>query len=50
VQQRLGRFMREAWDAVVQTGDEFDCSLRKGANILAVRRVADADHQRGLYA
>jgi len=50
VEKRLNRFMREAWNAVRATQDEHDVSLRKAAHMLAVRRVADADDLRGVYA
>lgn len=50
VSTRLVRFMREAWDGVREVQDEYDCSLRHAANILAVRRVAEADESRGVYA
>jgi glutamate dehydrogenase/leucine dehydrogenase len=42
--------MREAWDAVLAVSAEFDCSLRKASHIYAVRQVAEADLQRGIYA
>lgn len=47
---RLVRFMREAWDAVLETQRQYDVSLRMAANMLAVDRVAKADEQRGIYA
>jgi glutamate dehydrogenase (NAD(P)+) len=50
VGKRLARFMREAWDATVEVQNEYDCSLRQAANLLAVRRVAEADQARGIYA
>jgi glutamate dehydrogenase (NAD(P)+) len=50
VDKRLGRFMREAWDSVLAVSSEFDCSLRKASHIHAVRKVSEADHQRGIYA
>jgi glutamate dehydrogenase (NAD(P)+) len=50
VDARLRRMMREAWDGVISVQEEYDCSLRMAAHIQAVRRVADADHARGIYA
>ena len=50
VDTRLKRLMREAWDAVLEVQEEYDCSLRMAANLLAVRRVAEADDARGVYA
>ena len=50
VEKRLNRFMREAWNAVRASQEEHDVSLRKAAHLLAVRRVADADDLRGVYA
>jgi glutamate dehydrogenase (NAD(P)+) len=50
LEKRLNRLMREAWDAVRATQEEHDVSLRKAAHILAVRRVAEADELRGVYA
>jgi len=50
VAKRLRRFMSEAWDAVVKTLDEEDVTVRMAANMEAVRRVANADALRGIYA
>lgn len=50
VDARLRRMLREAWDAVLEVQEEHDTSLRMAAHILAVRRVATADHARGIYA
>ncbi|MEM8713852.1 MAG: Glu/Leu/Phe/Val dehydrogenase, partial [Planctomycetota bacterium] len=47
---RLRRYMREAWDAVRTTQEQYDCSLRAATHILAVKRVAEADAARGVYA
>ena len=47
---RLSRFMREAWDAVREVQDRHTCTLRQAAHLLAVKRVADADESRGIYA
>ena len=50
VSGRLGQMMREAWNSVRALQDEHECSLRQAAHMLAVRRVAEADEARGVYA
>mgnify|MGYP003630282802 FL=1 len=50
VSGRLSRMMREAWDASVEVQGEFNCTMRRAAHILAVRRIAEADQVRGIYA
>lgn len=50
VDARLRRMMREAWEGVRSVQDKHQCSLRMAAHILAVKRVAEADQARGLYA
>ena len=50
VEARLRRYMREAWDAVLETQDEYGCTLRAATHILAVKRVAEAEQARGVYA
>ncbi len=50
VEQRLRRFMSEAWNAVRKIHVEEDVPLRMAANILAVKRVSSADRLRGIYA
>jgi glutamate dehydrogenase (NAD(P)+) len=50
VNQRLDRMMRKAFDKVYATADEHDVSLRIGAYVLGVQRVADALQMRGIYA
>ena len=50
VDARLRRMLREAWEAVSLVQQEHNCSLRMAAQLLAVKRVADADRARGLYA
>ncbi|MFO1011972.1 MAG: Glu/Leu/Phe/Val dehydrogenase [Planctomycetota bacterium] len=50
VQNRLARFMDEAWAEVITLAKEHDAPLRMAAHMLAVRRVAQADRLRGLYA
>jgi len=50
VQNRLARFMRNAWSEVSQTASEHDVRLRMAAHMVAVRRVSQADRLRGIYA
>lgn len=50
VAKRLRRFMTEAFAAVAKTMDEEDVTMRMAANMEAVRRVANADALRGIYA
>jgi glutamate dehydrogenase (NAD(P)+) len=50
VHKRLTRFMTEAWLAVQKMQEEHSVRLRMAANMLAVRRVAQADRMRGIYA
>jgi glutamate dehydrogenase (NAD(P)+) len=50
VAQHLRRFMTEAWQNVVALQAERDVHLRMAANMVAVQRVAIADHFRGVYA
>ena len=50
VQNRLRRFMTEAFEAVRQVREEHDVRMRMAANMLAVQRVVKADKLRGIYA
>lgn len=50
VTQRLDRIMQEAFDNVHETADRHDVSLRIGAYVMAVRKVAEALQMRGIYA
>jgi glutamate dehydrogenase (NAD(P)+) len=50
VQDRLLRFMTEAWDEVEKLSREQNVRLRMAAHMLAVRRVSQADRLRGVYA
>jgi glutamate dehydrogenase (NAD(P)+) len=50
VNQRLDRMMREAFEKVYDTADEHDVSLRIGAYVMGVRKVAEALRMRGIYA
>lgn len=50
VNRRLERMMRTAFDAVYQTADQYKVSLRIGAYILAIDKVAQTLKVRGIYA
>ncbi len=50
VNRRLDFMMRSAFDSVYDTADKHDVSLRIGAYVLAVDKVASALRLRGIYA
>lgn len=50
VNRRLDFMMREAFDKVYDTAEKHDVSLRIGAYVLAVDKVASALRLRGIYA
>jgi glutamate dehydrogenase (NAD(P)+) len=50
VNRRLDRMMRDAFDKVYETAEEHDVSLRIGAYVMGVRKVAEALQMRGIYA
>lgn len=50
VASRLRRYMRDAWNATLTTQTEYDCTLRAATHILAVKRIAEAERARGVYA
>jgi glutamate dehydrogenase (NAD(P)+) len=50
VNRRLDRMMRAAFDAVYGAKEEFSTSMRIGAYVIAIRKVADALRMRGIYA
>jgi glutamate dehydrogenase (NAD(P)+) len=50
IDRRLVRFMREAWNAVLEVQKEHTVRMRMAAGILAVQRVCKADEARGIYA
>jgi glutamate dehydrogenase (NAD(P)+) len=50
VAEHLRRFMTEAWENVLALARERGVNLRMAANMVAVQRVATADHLRGVYA
>ena len=50
VNRRLDRMMRQAFDTVYDKAQEHDQTLRIGAYVLAIKKVADALRIRGIYA
>lgn len=50
VNGRLDRMMRTAFDAVFETAQRHDVSLRIAAYVDSIRKVADALRMRGIYA
>jgi glutamate dehydrogenase (NAD(P)+) len=50
VNRRLDRAMRRAFDNVYATAQTHDTSLRIGAYVMSIRKVADALELRGIYA
>jgi glutamate dehydrogenase (NAD(P)+) len=50
VNRRLDRIMRRAFERVYETAQEHDVSLRIGAYVMAIRKVANALQMRGIYA
>ena len=50
VTRRLDRMMRDAFEKVYDTANEHDVSLRIGAYVMGVRKVAEALRMRGIYA
>ncbi len=50
VNRRLDRMMRAAFDSVYDKAQEHDTTLRIGAYVLAIKKVADALRLRGIYA
>jgi glutamate dehydrogenase (NAD(P)+) len=50
VNRRLDRMMQKAFDKVYETAEKHDVSLRIGAYVMGVRRVAEALRMRGIYA
>src|SRR5262245_12460903 len=49
VDRRLEVYMKRAYTAVAQTAGKHQCSLRGGAYVLAVDRVAEATRVRGIF-
>ncbi len=50
VNRRLDRMMHKAFDDVFDKAEEHDVTLRIGAYVLAIKKVADALELRGIYA
>ena len=50
VEERLDRMMREAFDRVYAASEQHDVSLRIGAYVLGIDKVASALRLRGIYA
>lgn len=50
VNRRLDRMMHRAFDDVFDKAEEHDVTLRIGAYVLAIKKVADALELRGIYA
>jgi len=50
VNRRLDRMMQEAFEKVYETAETHDVSLRIGAYVMGVRKVAEALQMRGIYA
>lgn len=50
VNKRLDRMMTEAFNSVYKASQTYDVTLRIGAYVLAIRKVADALKMRGIYA
>mgnify|MGYP006279164655 CR=1 FL=1 len=50
VNRRLDRMMQDAFENVYETAEKHDVSLRIGAYVMGVRKVAEALRMRGIYA
>ncbi len=50
VNRRLDRMMREAFDSVYDTAEKHNISMRIGAYVLSIDKVASALRVRGIYA
>ena len=50
VNRRLDRIMRASFDSVYDTAQKYQVSLRIGAYVLAIDKVASALRMRGIYA
>ncbi|WP_022835528.1 Glu/Leu/Phe/Val family dehydrogenase [Salisaeta longa] len=50
VNERLDRIMTRAFDGVFETAETHDVSLRIGAYVMSIRKVAEALRIRGIYA
>ena len=50
VENRLDQMMSTAFERVYDTAEEHDVSLRIGAYVMGIRKVAEALRLRGIYA
>ncbi|HEB84812.1 MAG TPA: Glu/Leu/Phe/Val dehydrogenase, partial [Bacteroidetes bacterium] len=50
VREDLQRFMDDAFTAVYETAQHYDCSMRTAAFVVAIERVIRSGEMRGLYA
>ena len=50
VNERLDHTMHSAFDQVYEAAERYDVSLRIGAYVLAIDKVASALRMRGIYA
>jgi glutamate dehydrogenase (NAD(P)+) len=50
VNERLDQIMRSAFDQVYEAAERYDVSLRIGAYVIAIDKVASALRMRGIYA
>jgi glutamate dehydrogenase (NAD(P)+) len=49
VQEKLSQVMAQAYTGVAKLAHDEDCDLRTAANMIAIRRVAEATQLRGIY-
>ena len=49
ISQRLNHVMARAYDGVAKLAHDQECDMRTAANMVAVKRVADATELRGIY-
>jgi glutamate dehydrogenase (NAD(P)+) len=49
VERRLEKYMTRAYHAVAEAAERHRCSLRRGAYVVAVNRVAEATRVRGIF-
>lgn len=50
VERRLDRIMRQAFNNVYEAAEKYDISMRIGAYVLAIDKIASALRMRGIYA
>ena len=49
INSKLERIMIRSFEQMCARADEYSCSLRMGAYLVAVKRIADATSERGIY-